>query len=69
MGDFLGSWNLLRTTGRVYGQLLLGSGSVSLDELGAALGLSKGAVSVAVRELDSPGPSRSRGVAVCSSRR
>ncbi|MFI9452390.1 GbsR/MarR family transcriptional regulator [Amycolatopsis sp. NPDC052450] len=58
MGDFLGSWNLPRTTGRVYGQLLLGSGPVSLDELGAALGLSKGAVSVAVRELVSWGLAR-----------
>ncbi|WP_409493121.1 GbsR/MarR family transcriptional regulator [Amycolatopsis sp. cmx-11-12] len=58
MGDFLASWNLSRATGRVYGQLLLDSSPASLDTLGAALGLSKGAVSVAVRELVSWGLAR-----------
>ncbi|OXM46619.1 transcriptional regulator [Amycolatopsis thailandensis] len=58
MGDFLASWNLPRATGRVYGRLLLNSSPASLDELGEALGLSKGAVSVAVRELVSWGLAR-----------
>ncbi|WP_410663921.1 GbsR/MarR family transcriptional regulator [Amycolatopsis sp. lyj-84] len=58
MGDFLASWNLPRATGRVYGRLLLNAGPASLDELGGALGLSKGAVSVAVRELVSWGLAR-----------
>ncbi|EMD29434.1 GbsR/MarR family transcriptional regulator [Amycolatopsis azurea] len=58
MGDFLASWNLPRATGRVYGRLLLNSGPVSLDALGEALRLSKGAVSVAVRELVSWGLAR-----------
>ncbi|MEV7552226.1 MarR family transcriptional regulator [Amycolatopsis sp. NPDC089917] len=58
MGDFLASWNLPRATGRVYGQLLLKADPVSLDALGEALGLSKGAVSVAVRELVSWGLAR-----------
>ncbi|UJW31605.1 MarR family transcriptional regulator [Saccharothrix sp. AJ9571] len=51
MGDVLASWNLPRATGRVYGRLLLNADPASLDALGEALGLSKGAVSVAVREL------------------
>ncbi|MEU6647427.1 MarR family transcriptional regulator [Saccharomonospora sp. NPDC046836] len=51
MGDILASWNLPRATGRIYGQLLLNADPVSLDALGSALGLSKGAVSTSVREL------------------
>ncbi|MEV6814274.1 hypothetical protein [Micromonospora sp. NPDC051296] len=39
------------TTGRIYGHLLLHSAPASLDSLGKALGLSKGAVSTSVREL------------------
>ncbi|MEV0675024.1 MarR family transcriptional regulator [Actinosynnema sp. NPDC050436] len=58
MGDTLTSWHLSRATGRVYGQLLLNADPASLDALGAALGLSKGAVSVAVRELVSWGLAR-----------
>lgn len=58
MGDVLASWNLPRATGRVYGQLLLNAEPASLDALGAALGLGKGAVSVAVRELASWGLAR-----------
>ena len=58
MGDFLASWNLPRATGRVYGRLLLNAGPASLDALGEALGLSKGAVSVAVRELTAWGLAR-----------
>ncbi|MEU4806239.1 MarR family transcriptional regulator [Actinosynnema sp. NPDC023587] len=51
LGDLLASWHLPRATGRVYGQLLLDADPASLDALGDALGLSKGAVSTAVREL------------------
>ncbi|MFI6031958.1 GbsR/MarR family transcriptional regulator [Amycolatopsis magusensis] len=58
MGDVLASWNLPRATGRVYGRLLLNADPASLDALGEALGLSKGAVSVAVRELVSWGLAR-----------
>ncbi len=58
MGDMLASWHLPRATGRVYGRLLLNAEPASLDALGAALGLSKGAVSVAVRELVSWGLAR-----------
>ncbi|MFC3452890.1 GbsR/MarR family transcriptional regulator [Amycolatopsis speibonae] len=58
MGDFLASWNLPRATGRVYGRLLLNAAPASLDELGAALELSKGAVSTAVRDLVSWGLAR-----------
>ncbi|ASR35632.1 transcriptional regulator [Prauserella marina] len=51
IGDLLASWRLSHATGRVYGRLLLEPDPVSLDRLGSALGLSKGAISTAVREL------------------
>ncbi|GAB2962120.1 hypothetical protein GCM10027280_58830 [Micromonospora polyrhachis] len=58
MGDLLASWNLSRTTGRIYGHLLLHSAPTSLDTLGSALGLSKGTVSTSVRELTAWGLAR-----------
>ncbi|WP_327151007.1 GbsR/MarR family transcriptional regulator [Nocardia sp. NBC_01329] len=58
MGDILSTWNLPRVTGRVYGRLLISADPVSLDDLGAALNSSKGAVSTAVRELVSWGLAR-----------
>ncbi|MBB4913534.1 GbsR/MarR family transcriptional regulator [Streptosporangium saharense] len=58
VGDLLASWNLPHATGRVYGLLLLGEEPVSLDTIAAELGLSKGAVSTAVRQLDSWGLAR-----------
>ncbi|MFI7439882.1 GbsR/MarR family transcriptional regulator [Nonomuraea indica] len=58
VGDLLASWNLPHATGRVYGLLLVTEEPVSLDTIGADLGLSKGAVSTAVRQLDSWGLAR-----------
>ncbi|MFI9596364.1 GbsR/MarR family transcriptional regulator [Nonomuraea sp. NPDC052265] len=55
VGDLLASWNLPHATGRVYGLLLLTEEPISLDTIAAELELSKGAVSTAVRQLDSWG--------------
>ncbi|RVX41158.1 HTH domain-containing protein [Nonomuraea polychroma] len=55
VGDLLASWNLPHATGRAYGLLLLSEEPVSLDTIAAELELSKGAVSTAVRQLDSWG--------------
>ncbi|WP_336212787.1 GbsR/MarR family transcriptional regulator [Nonomuraea sp. LPB2021202275-12-8] len=58
VGDLLASWNLPHATGRVYGLLLVTEEPSSLDAIAAELGLSKGAVSTAVRQLDSWGLAR-----------
>lgn len=58
VGDLMASWNLSHATGRVYGALLLEQQPVSLDEIGAALTLSKGQVSTSVRELAAWGLAR-----------
>ena len=58
VGDLLASWSLSHATGRVYAELLLVSEPTTLDALARALGLSKGAVSTAVRELVSWGLAR-----------
>lgn len=58
VGDLLASWNLPHATGRVYGLLLLTEEPISLDSIAAELELSKGAVSTAVRQLDSWGLAR-----------
>ncbi|GAB2488706.1 GbsR/MarR family transcriptional regulator [Streptosporangium sandarakinum] len=58
VGDLLASWNLPHATGRVYGLLLVTEEAASLDAIAAELGLSKGAVSTAVRQLDSWGLAR-----------
>ncbi|MFI6290940.1 GbsR/MarR family transcriptional regulator [Nonomuraea sp. NPDC050790] len=58
VGDLLASWNLPHATGRVYGLLLVSEEPVSLDAIAAELELSKGAVSTAVRQLDSWGLAR-----------
>ncbi|MBX3196469.1 MAG: transcriptional regulator [Microbacteriaceae bacterium] len=55
VGDLLAAWHLPHAAGRTYGQLLLEPAPASLDHLGAVLGLSKGAISTAVRELTSWG--------------
>ncbi|MEU3166132.1 transcriptional regulator [Streptosporangium sp. NPDC006930] len=55
VGDLLASWNLPHATGRVYGLLLVTEEATSLDAIAAELELSKGAVSTAVRQLDSWG--------------
>ena len=58
VGDLLVAWNLSRATGRTYAQLLLEPEPVTLDAIGDALSLSKGAVSTSVRELVSWGLAR-----------
>ncbi|GMA93092.1 GbsR/MarR family transcriptional regulator [Homoserinibacter gongjuensis] len=58
LGDVLASWNLPRSTGRVYGALLLHAEPVTFDHLRAELQLSAGAVSTGVRELVSWGLAR-----------
>lgn len=58
VGDLLASWNLPHATGRTYGLLLLSAEPLSHDRISAELGLSKGAVSTAVRQLDSWGLAR-----------
>lgn len=55
VGDLLASWNLPHATGRVYGLLLVTEEATSLDAIAAELELSKGAVSTAVRQLNSWG--------------
>lgn len=58
MGDALAAWNLSRSTGRVYGYLLLHSEPSSSEQLRADLALSTGAVSTSTRELVSWGLAR-----------
>lgn len=58
LGDVLASWNLPRSTGRVYGALLLHAEPVTFDDLRAELQLSAGAVSTGVRDLVSWGLAR-----------
>ncbi|MFI8633621.1 GbsR/MarR family transcriptional regulator [Microbacterium sp. NPDC077663] len=58
MGDILATWHLSRSTGRVYGYLLLRGEASSSEQLREALSLSSGAVSAAVRELVSWGLAR-----------
>lgn len=58
LGDTLASWHLPRSTGRVYGYLLLRGAASSSEQLRSELALSAGAVSTAVRELVSWGLAR-----------
>lgn len=58
VGDLLASWNLPHATGRCYGLLLVADEPLSLDTIATELGLSKGAVSTAVRQLVSWGLAR-----------
>lgn len=58
MGDTLATWRLPRSTGRVYGYLLLRGDASSTEELCSRLHLSAGAVSTATRELVSWGLAR-----------
>ena len=58
MGETMAAWSLPRATGRMYGFLLLKGAPSSSDDLRAALGLSSGAVSTAIRELVSWGLAR-----------
>lgn len=58
MGDAIAEWRLPRATGRLYGYLLLRGEASSSDQLRAALSLSSGAVSTAIRDLVSWGLAR-----------
>jgi DNA-binding MarR family transcriptional regulator len=59
VGELFAAWDLPRATGRVYGLLLITDDPLSLDAIGERLGLSKAAVSPAVRQLNSWGLARS----------
>lgn len=59
MGQQMVAWTLPRTSGRVYGYLLLQAGAVSADQIATDLDLAKSGVSVAVRQLVALGMARS----------
>ncbi|HTE84680.1 MAG TPA: transcriptional regulator [Dehalococcoidia bacterium] len=59
MGQQMVAWTLPRTSGRVYGYLLLQGGPVSADQIAADLEVAKSGVSVAVRQLVAFGLARS----------
>jgi DNA-binding transcriptional regulator GbsR (MarR family) len=61
MGQYMVGWHLPRTTGRIYGYLLLQAAPVGLDELAAALGIAKSGASVGARALAAYGFARARG--------
>ena len=55
MGQQVAGWGLPRTTGRIYGYLLLQEHPVSLDDIASDLEVAKSGASVAVRQLLSLG--------------
>jgi DNA-binding transcriptional regulator GbsR (MarR family) len=61
MGQHMVGWGLPRTTGRIYGFLLLQAEPVSLDQLSRDLEVAKSGVSVAMRQLLALGLARSGG--------
>jgi len=61
MGQHMVGWGLPRTTGRLYGLLLLQAEPVSLDQLSLHLEMAKSGVSVAMRQLLALGLARSGG--------
>lgn len=60
LGSQSAFWGLGRTTGELYAVLYLAEAPLSLSELAAALGVTKGAVSLAVRHLERLGMVRRR---------
>lgn len=60
-GQHMVGWGLSRTTGRVYGYLLLCAEPASLDDLVCALGVAKSGASVAARQLVQLGMARASG--------
>ena len=60
LGQHMTTWGLPRTTGRIYGYLLLRMEPASLDEIGNALEMAKSGASVAARQLVALGLARSR---------
>jgi DNA-binding transcriptional regulator GbsR (MarR family) len=63
MGRLMVGWGLPRTTGRVYGYLLLQRGPATLDDMAATLGIAKSGASVASRQLAQLGLARALGQA------
>jgi DNA-binding transcriptional regulator GbsR (MarR family) len=61
MGQQMVGWGLPRTTGRLYGALLLEPEPAGLDELSGAIEVAKSGVSVAIRQLLALGLARSFG--------
>jgi DNA-binding transcriptional regulator GbsR (MarR family) len=61
LGQNMVSWGLSRTTGRVYGLLLLRSDPVGLEEIAQTLDVAKSGASVSARQLVSMGLARSSG--------
>ena len=61
MGQLMVGWGLPRTTGRIYGYLLLQERPVTLDQMSAELEVAKSGVSVAVRQLLGLGLARGSG--------
>ena len=63
MGQLMVGWGLPRTTGRVYGYLLLRPDPASLDQIADDLEVAKSGASVATRQLIQFGMARSFGEA------
>jgi DNA-binding transcriptional regulator GbsR (MarR family) len=63
MGRLMVGWGLPRTTGRVYGYLLLQRGPATLDDMAVNLGIAKSGASVASRQLAQLGLARALGQA------
>jgi DNA-binding transcriptional regulator GbsR (MarR family) len=51
LGQHMVGWGVSRTTGRIWGYLLLQSNPVSLDQVSRDLGMAKSGASVATRQL------------------
>ena len=61
MGQVMARWGLPRTTGRIYGYLLLRPDPASLDEIAKDVDVAKSGASVATRQLLGMGLARSFG--------
>jgi hypothetical protein len=61
MGQYMIGWGVPRTTGRIYGYLLMQPKPVGLDEIVRALGIAKSGASVATRQLVQFGLARTSG--------
>jgi len=61
LGHTMATWGLTRTTGRIYGYLLLRGSSASLDEMADELDIAKSGASVASRQLVAIGLARAGG--------
>lgn len=59
LGQHMTTWGLPRTTGRLYGYLLLRTQAASLDEIATTLEVAKSGASIAARQLMSLGLARS----------